>query len=93
MSHRYSHITSIEKLDDEMLKLKLKKEIILNDLGGHVSDVRRSIFTGSSILSLIIDLFSSDKSEDESPADTFDKAVTYTGMAAQILSVINSLRR
>lgn len=93
MSHRYSHITSIEKLDDEMLKLKLKKEIILNDLGGHVNDVRRSVFTGSSILSLIIDLFSSNKSENEAHDDTFDKAVTYTGLAAQILSVINSLRR
>lgn len=93
MSHRYSHVTSIEKIDDEMLKLKLKKEIIRNEFGNHVDEVRKSVFTGSSILSLVIDLFSSAKSDEEVTSDTFDKAVEYTGLAAQILTVLNSLRR
>lgn len=92
MSHRYNHITSLSKLNDEMLKIKLRKQIIRREFSDSVSDARRSIFKGGSIVTLISDLFRAgfDNSEE---TDKFDRAVQYTDIAAQLLNIVNTMRK
>lgn len=92
MSHRYKHITSIRALDDEMLKLKLRKQIIRREFTDSVDDVRRSIFKSGNLITLITDLFRTGFSNDEE-SDKFDRAVQYTGIAAQLLDIINAMRK
>lgn len=93
MSHRYKHVTNIRELNDEMLKLKLKKQIIRREFTDNVHTVRRSFFKGGNIISLIADLFSGGAPSDDEMHDKFDTAVEYTGIAAQLLTIINAMRK
>ncbi len=43
MMTKYNHIRSLEQLDDELLKLKLKKEIIEQELLNNVDDFKKSL--------------------------------------------------
>ncbi|MCA1752076.1 MAG: hypothetical protein ABR572_08720 [Cryomorphaceae bacterium] len=82
----------MSKLNDEMLKLKLRKEIIRREFSDSVDGVRRSIFRGGNLITLVTDLFRSGFGKDEE-ADKFDKAVQYTDITARLLNIINAMRK
>lgn len=92
MNHRYAHIKNLEQLDDEILRTKLKKGIIRNELSLSVESAKESLIKGKFIWSALLRLVGIGKPQDR-PADTLDRASDYAMLISNLLNMINSLRR
>ncbi len=95
MSHRYKHVRNLRQLDDEMLKLKLRKEIIAHEFSDQVRNARRSLLSGKNLIESLLSLFSFSAAEDAAAKekDRLDQAADYIHIAGQLLDIINGLRR
>jgi hypothetical protein len=93
MSHRYQHIRNIRDLDDELLRLKLRKQIIRNELSLNVEAAKEQLLSANFLMKGILQLFSLRKEKYERPPDKLDQAGTYVHWLSNILDFLNSLRR
>ncbi len=92
MNHRYAHIKNLEQLDDEILRIKLKKGIIRNELSLSVESAKESLLKGRFLWSTLLRLVGLGK-PDNRPTDALDRVSDYAVLISNMLSVINNLRR
>jgi predicted TIM-barrel enzyme len=92
MSHKYAHLRNLRDVEEEVLRLKLKKTIIRQEFSDRVEMARSSFFTGRGILTALMGIFKAGR-RSERDADKLDQAAAYVEMASQLLTLINNLRR
>lgn len=96
MSHKYSHVRNMDHLNDELLKLSLKKQIIRHEIGENFRDMGQSIRSGKALLDFSVDWLKRMRGVYGSGSnnhDTMDKVVTTTHLLSGILKAINDIRK
>lgn len=48
-THKYTHVRSVKDLDNEILRLRIKKNILEQDLNTNLTDFKRSLYPGNII--------------------------------------------
>lgn len=92
MKHRYAHIKTLDQLNDEILRIKLKKGIIRNELSLSVESAKESLMKGKFVWNALLRLVGIGKFTNR-PADAMDRASDYAVLISNLLNMINSLRR
>ncbi len=93
MKHKYAHIRDLRQLEDEMLKLKLRKQIIRNEFSLSYNAAKDHMLSGGYLLSLVYNVIGSSKQRKDRDHDTLDSISTYAGWISNLLELINRLRK
>jgi hypothetical protein len=85
-------VRNLKALDDELLKLKLRKEIIRNEFSLSFNSLKDRFLSGRGLLSSFFSLFGGGRQVDELPKDKLDMASKYANWISNILELVNNLR-
>lgn len=79
-------------VEEEMLRLKLRKTVIRKEFSDRVDLVRSGLFTGSGIIAALMGIFKARRTSNRE-ADKLDQVAGYVEMTSQLLTLINNMRR
>lgn len=92
MSHKYAHLHKLRDVEEEILRLKLKKTVIRREFSDRVDLVRSSLFTGTGIIAALLGIFKARRRSNRE-ADKLDQIAGFVEMTSQLLTLINNMRR